>query len=211
MESTILFESVVYQEEVPKYLNLDKLCDKYIEKARKDKKKFLKERKKEYGIDVGDHGVSYNSLGNLYEDPEFADFELLVRSTAKNILESQGFDMSNHELKYTEMWVQEFADEGGGHQDTHVHWDNHISGFYFLKCTDRTSKPIFHDPRPGRMMLNLPIKDQHKLCYGMERQSFKIKPGTLLTFNSYLPHQFTVDDGVDPFRFIHFNIQAVLK
>ena len=36
----------------------------------------------------------------------------------------------------------------------------------------------------------------------------KIKPGKLVLFNSYLPHQFDVDDGVDPFRFIHFNIQA---
>ena len=42
----------------------------------------------------------------------------------------------------------------------------------------------------------------------MERQIIKVKPGTLLMFNSWLPHQFSVDDGIDPFRFIHFNIQA---
>ena len=70
----------------------------------------------------------------------------------------------NHQLDYTEMWVQQFADHGGGHHETHVHWDNHISGFYFLKCSDRTSVPVFHDPRAGRMMLNLPIKDHTKLC-----------------------------------------------
>ena len=58
------------------------------------------------------------------------------------------------------------------------------------------------------MMLNLPIKDHSKLCPAMERQIIKVKAGTLLLFNSWLPHQFSVDDGLDPFRFIHFNIQA---
>ena len=106
------------------------------------------------------------------------------------------------------MWIQKFAYEGGGHQDTHVHWDNHISGFYFVECSDRTSKPIFRDPRSGRMMLNLPIKNHSKLCPAMERQIIKVQRGTLLLFNSWLPHQFSVDDGLDPFRFIHFNIQA---
>ena len=106
------------------------------------------------------------------------------------------------------MWIQKFAHEGGGHQDSHVHWDNHISGFYFVECSNRTSKPIFHDPRPGRMMLNLPIKNHSKLCPAMERQIVNVKPGTLLLFNSWLPHQFSVDNGIDPFRFIHFNLQA---
>jgi len=28
-------------------------------------------------------------------------------------------------------------------------------------------------------------------------------------FPAYVQHQFSVDDGVDDFRFIHFNLQAV--
>ena len=50
--------------------------------------------------------------------------------------------------------------------DTHVHWDNHISGFYFLKCSDKTSYPIFHDPRAG-MMTKLPQKDKNKIEYNV--------------------------------------------
>jgi len=152
--------------------------------------------------------MSYHSHGKLHQDKRLSEFELLVRTTAKNILETQGFDLINHSMEYTEMWVQQFADRGGGHHETHVHWDNHISGFYFLMCSDRTSEPVFHDPRPGRMMLNLPIKDPSKLCYAMERQSLKVFPGTLLMFNSYLPHEFKVDNGIDAFRFIHFNLKA---
>ena len=212
MDSTVLFESCIYSEEISEYIkDLNKTCDSHMRKARENMEKDIEKRRKKFKFDVGDHGMTYNSEGNLYGADGMQKFELLIRSTAKNILESQGFDMSSHEIKYTEMWVQEFADKGGGYQETHVHWDNHISGFYFLKCSDRTSTPIFHDPRPGRMMLNLPIKDKTKLCYGMERQSFRIKPGTLLMFNSYLPHEFRVDDGIDPFRFIHFNLQAAIR
>ena len=212
MDSLVLFESIVYRKELPEHVdNLIKITNDYIHKARKNTRPEILKREKKYGVAIGDHGLSYHSHGKLYQDKRMADFETLIRVTAKNILESQGFDVSGHELDYTEMWVQQFADQGGGHHETHVHWDNHISGFYFLKCSDRTSVPVFHDPRPGRMMLNLPLKDTSKLCYAMERQSLKIFPGTLLMFNSYLPHEFKVDNGIDAFRFIHFNIKATPK
>ena len=54
------------------------------------------------------------------------------------------------------------------------------------------------------------LKDPSKLCYAMERQSLKVFPGTLLKFNSYLPHEFKVDNGIDAFRFIHLNIKIQL-
>ena len=211
LKTISLFDTLIYQAEIPKYLN-DKdfmsVCNEHTDKAIKNTQQKIEERQKKYNLAIKDHGMSYHSESKLYEDDRFYNFELLVRNTAYNILTDQGFDLSNHTLDYTEMWIQKFAYDGGGHQDTHVHWDNHISGFYFVDCSERTSKPIFHDPRQGRMMLNLPIKDHSKLCPAMERQIIKVKPGTLLMFNSWLPHQFSVDDGIDPFRFIHFNIQA---
>jgi hypothetical protein len=33
----------------------------------------------------------------------------------------------------------------------------------------------------------------------------------MIFFPAYINHGFTVDDGVDDFRFIHFNLQAVRK
>ena len=211
LKTTSLFDTLIYQAELPKYLdNKDFMvvCDEHTDKAIADAKQSIDERHKKFNAHIKDHGMSYHSGPKLYEDDRLHEFELLVRNTGRNILTDQGFDLSNHTLDYTEMWIQKFAYEGGGHQDTHVHWDNHISGFYFVECSERTSKPIFHDPRPGRMMLNLPIKNHSKLCPAMERQIVNVKPGTLLLFNSWLPHQFSVDKGIDPFRFIHFNLQA---
>ena len=209
-----LFDTFVYQTHIPKYLE-DKdfmvACNEYTDKAIADAKESIDERHKKLNTEIKDHGMSYHSGPELYKDRGLKEFELLIRNTGKNILEAQGFDLSNHLMDYTEMWIQKFAYQGGGHQDTHVHWDNHISGFYFVEASDRTSRPVFHDPRPGRMMLNLPIKDHSKLCPAMERQVVPVKPGTLLLFNSWLPHQFSVDNGVDPFRFIHFNLQARKK
>ena len=212
MDSTVLFQSTVYRQDFPKYVDpLNKITDDYILQARKDYKSVIVAREKKCGVKIGDHGMSYHSPGRLYQDKRKHDFVSFIKTAAGDVLETQGFDISNYSLEYSEMWVQQFADKGGGHHEMHVHWDNHISGFYFLKCSDRTSMPVFHDPRPGRMMLNLPIKDYSKLCYAMERQSVRPRPGRLLMFNSYLPHEFTVDNGIDTFRFIHFNIKATPK
>jgi len=211
LNNTRLFDTIVYQAELPEYLedkNFMDVCNEHTDKAISDAKETIDNRHKKLNAHIKDHGMSYHSAADLYKDERLANFELLIRNTSKNILEDQGFELTNYFLDYTEMWIQKFAFEGGGHQDTHVHWDNHISGFYFVECSDKTSKPIFHDPRQGRMMLNLPIKDHSKLCPAIERQIFSVKPGTLLLFNSWLPHQFSVDNGIDPFRFIHFNLQA---
>jgi len=211
IETVSLFDTLLYQTQLPEYLE-DKdfmaVCDEHTNKAIIDAKQSIDKRHNKFNADIKDHGMSYHSGPELYKDDRIYNFELLIRNTARNILEDQGFDLSNYTLDYTEMWIQKFAFKGGGHQDTHIHWDNHISGFYFVECSDKTSKPIFHDPRPSRMMLNLPIKNHSKLCPAMERQIVNVKPGTLLLFNSWLPHQFSVDNGIDPFRFIHFNLQA---
>ena len=214
LKTISLFDTFVYQADLPEYLeNKDFMaaCNEHTNKAIDEAKESIDERHKKLNTDIKDHGMSYHSGPELYKDERLKEFELLIRNTGKNILEAQGFDLLDHSVEYTEMWIQKFAYEGGGHQDTHVHWDNHISGFYFVEASDRTSRPVFHDPRPGRMMLNLPIKDHSKLCPAMERQAVPVKPGTLLLFNSWLPHQFSVDNGVDPFRFIHFNLQASKK
>ena len=124
-------------------------------------------------------------------------------------MDEWGYDMKKYSMFFTELWVQEFSKNGGGHHDTHVHWDNHVSGFYFLKCSDKTSYPVFHDPRAGAMMTKLPQKDGAKVSPMSDQIHYKPVPGDLIFFPAYVPHQFTVDDGVDDFRFIHFNLQAI--
>ena len=219
MEEFIAFESVIYKAEVPKATDngteysflktLDKACDKYIKEAVQIAQDNLDKRYEKFGKEVGDKGSAYHSTNELINYVQFQTFNRFVLKTADNILDSQGFDLTNHTLRYTEMWVQEFTRAGGGHHDTHIHWNNHISGFYFLKCSDKTAQPIFHDPRPGKMMIQLPEKEDDKITYASSKMVLKPKPGSLIMFNSFLPHQFPFDLGTEPFRFIHFNIQAL--
>ena len=53
--------------------------------------------------------------------------------------------------------------------------------------------------------------DLKSIVNGTELVHFRPQPGTLLIFPGYLEHEFSVDQGKEPFRFIHWNIQAVPK
>ena len=206
-----IFQSAIYRTEAPQYLDLlNLICDPFIVEAKKKTAPQIVSREAKAGKDIGDIGLSYHTE-NLMKQAELYQFRRFIKSTSENILDAQGYDLKDYDIKFTEMWCQEFANQGGGHHDTHIHWNNHISGFYFLKCLDRTSAPLFHDPRAGKMMTQLPEKDRNVVTLATEKVLLRPKPGTVMFFNSYLPHQFAVDNGVDPFRFIHFNLQAIPK
>ena len=213
MNTNWYFQTPVYTIMKPEWVNkINKATDKYIKAAYENKKSDLKERKKFLGnknyLKVKDHGMSYHSTP-LNGDPDLKELQDYVGVTSNNLLDEWGYDVKQYSTFFTEFWVQEFSKNGGGHHDTHVHWDNHISGFYYLKCSPTTSLPVFHDPRPGALMTGLKQKDKRKLSYANDQIHYIPKPGSLILFNSYMPHQYTMHDGYEDFRFIHFNIQAV--
>ena len=189
--------------------DLNKASDPYIEVAKKNIKKDIDKRNKKFG-NKGDMGHVFHST-SLINDPNFLELQNYIGATSYNLLEEMGFDLTNYQLFTTELWVQEFAKNGGGHHTLHTHWNGHMSGFYFLKASDKTSMPLFEDPRSGNMMNLLPEKDKTKLTYASSQINYKVKPGRIMFFPSYMPHQYTVDMGYEPFRCIHFNCQAIIK
>ena len=204
------FKCPVWFAHEPKFVKkLNKASDKYIKEAKKNLKKDIEKRNKKYG-DKGDMGHVFHSTA-LIEDPKFLELRNYVLATSYNLLDEMGFDLRNYQMSITEMWVQEFAKDGGGHHTLHTHWNGHISGFYFLKASDATSRPIFQDPRPGNMMNLLPEKDVTKITYASNQINYNIKSGTMMFFPSFMPHMYSVDMGYEPFRFIHWNIQALPK
>ena len=58
-------------------------------------------------------------------------------------------------------------------------------------------------------MTGLKQKDKTKISYANDQVHYLPKPGTLIFFNSYMPHKYYLHDGYEDFRFIHFNIQAI--
>ena len=188
---------------------LNKASDPYIKKAKDNLKKDIDKRNKKLG-NKGDMGHTFHST-SLVGDPSFKELQDYIGATSYNLLEEMGFTLKEHQIFITELWVQEFAKNGGGHHTLHTHWNGHMSGFYFLKASEATSMPVFDDPRPGNVMNLLPEKDKTKITHASSQINYKAKPGRLMFFPSYMPHQYIVDMGYEPFRFIHFNCQAIPK
>ena len=201
-----VFKSVIWTDLKLDFLkSLDKASNKYIREAKKTKEA------KQYIKKFGDFGRSFHSKP-LLDDTDFWDLKRYIGQRSYEFLDWQGFSLQNHSLHFTEFWVQEFSEKGGGHHSTHQHWNQHVSGFYFLKCSEKTSYPIFHDPRTGARATKLRMRDDAKgLWPGTETVNFHPTPGTLLLFPGYMEHEFAIDPGFEPFRFIHFNIQAIPK
>jgi uncharacterized protein (TIGR02466 family) len=191
-----------FEEKLDFLKSLIKETDKYIKNARELRKTEIKK--------TNDFGSSYHS-NTLINDTKFKDFHNYVMQQSINFLDWQGFDMQQYATFISQSWVQEFAKNGGGHHSAHIHHNQHVSGFYFLKANENTSYPIFHEPRTGARCIKLNLKKQDEISYGTEIVHFKVKPGVLLFFPGYMEHEFAVDHGKEPFRFIHFNIQAVPK
>ncbi len=204
------FKCPVWFADAPDFIKgLNKASNPYIKKAKDDLKKDINKRNKKFG-DKGDMGNVFHSTP-LVNDPNFNQLTNYIGATAHNLLIEMGFSLDNHQVFTTEMWVQEFAKKGGGHHTLHTHWNGHMSGFYFLKASEKTSRPLFEDPRPGNLMNLLPQKDATKVTYASYQINYEVKPGRMIFFPSYMPHMYAVDMGYEPFRFIHWNCQAIPK
>jgi uncharacterized protein (TIGR02466 family) len=201
------FATPIWRGYFPEHLEkIISLTDKSLKDSEDLFKDKVKNRKDFINLQNSDFGMSHHSE-DLQLNEEYKFFIDFCAEASITYLKKCGFDLTNTQLRFTEFWVQEFSKLGGGHHDTHIHWNQHVSGFYFLKCSEKTSYPIFHDPRPGAEMTKLPMIDQVTLV--TNKIEYRPKPGTLIIFPSYLPHQYVVDPGIEPFRFIHFNAQVM--
>jgi len=196
-------------EEKPEWVEkLDTLSNSYIKTAREEKKKEQEDRIKEgYKNDIG---LSYHS-SPLEPDQNFRFFHDYMAQKSRWCLSDMGYDMEKYNLMYTESWVQEFSFNGAGHHWFHTHSNNHISGFFFLQCSEKTSRPFFQDPRVAHVPLKLKEKDSEKISNANDLVNFNVKPGTLMLFPAYMSHAYMVDHGLEPFRFIHINMRAIEK
>ena len=204
------FKCPIWFGDAPEFVDdINKASESYINAAKKTMQPDIDKRNKTNKT-TGDLGSVYHST-SLIGDPKFKILTDYIGATSYNLLLEMGFDLRGHRVFTTEMWVQEFAKDGGGHHALHTHWNGHMSGFYFLKASDKTSIPLFEDPRPGNLMNLLPELDKTKITHASSAVHYKVQPGRMIFFPSYMPHQYVVDLGIEPFRFIHWNCQAISK
>ena len=146
--------------------------------------------------------------GNFFGDPRITKFSEFVGGTAWNILNEQGYAMQDKVVSFTEMWTQEHHKHSA--MDQHVHgFGSQIVGFYFLETPEDCSRLVFHDPRAGKVQVDLPEQDMNMATPASKMINFTPKPGMMIFANSWLAHSFTRHAADLPIKFVHFNLTVV--
>ena len=202
MNSEVYFQTPIWVGQQLEWVKpLNKICDSYIKEAKNLNKDKIKEQK------GSDFGIVHHS-SDLISQLELKEYRDYFGSKSWEFLDWMGYDLKNHMLVFTEMWVQQFPKDGGGHHSAHIHSNNHVSGFFYLKVDKDGSYPVFHDPRPAALSSALPQKNKETITYASDSFHWKPESGTLIIMPAYLTHEYVVSRD-DPFRFIHFNLQAI--
>lgn len=143
--------------------------------------------------------------GNYYGDPRMAEFSEFIGATTWNILNEQGYAMHDKVVSFTEMWTQEHHKHSA--MDAHVHgFGSQIVGFYFLETPENCSNVVFHDPRAGKVQIDLPEQNMSSVTAASKMIHFTPKPGMMIFANSWLAHSFTRHAADQPIKFVHFNL-----
>ena len=146
--------------------------------------------------------------GNYYGDARLSKFTEFVGATAWNILNEQGYAMQDKAVQFTEMWTQEHHKHSA--MDAHVHgFGSQIVGFYFLETPEDSSKVVFHDPRSGKVQIDLPENDMNMATPASKMINFEPKAGMMIFANSWLSHSFTRHASAKPIKFVHFNLTVI--
>ena len=124
-----------------------------------------------------------------------------------SMLKEQGYAMDNFATRIEALWAQKHYKHSLMEQ--HVHSGSQLVGFYFLDTPKNCSRPLFHDPRPGKVQNYLPEEDPSKATIASNIINFEPKPGTLILSNAWLPHSFTRHSSEEPVTFVHFNVGAI--
>jgi hypothetical protein len=148
--------------------------------------------------------------GNYMHEPEIADFATYASQTAWNILSAQGYKMQDLVTYFTEMWTQEHNKTS--YMETHVHGHGvQISGFYFLDVPEKSCKLVIHDPRAGKLLVNLHEENARNITEASHQIVFTPEPGLMIFMNSWVPHSLTKNLSRQPLRFVHMNISVAMN
>ena len=195
LQEASYFTTKIYAVKKPEFLEAVKaVSDRYLEEAKKS-------------LGEGQHMTVMT--GAFGHEPEVADFAQYVSQTAWNILSSQGYAVDNLVTFFTEMWTQEHNPVSD--MPYHVHnMGSQISAFYFLDVPAGGCQMMIHDPRPTKMMINLPPKDEAVVSDASPHIVFTPEVGTIVFTNAWLPHSFSKNMSMEPTRFVHMNLGVTL-
>jgi uncharacterized protein (TIGR02466 family) len=155
----------------------------------------------------------YNDLSDtkmsesFFHDERIFDFAQYVLQTSWNVLKHQGYLMENYNTVYESMWLQNY--EKHSYMEHHTHGNgNQIVGFYFLEVPEKSMQLLLHDPRAGKLQIDLDESDTTQVTHGSKFVVLNPQVGQLILTPAWLAHSVTANQSDDPVKFVHINIQA---
>ena len=194
LEEFNYFSSTVYAIKKPEFLEpVQQVTKEYLEKSKEKKNK-----EKPMTLMTADYSG----------EPLVAEFAQYISQTVWNILDAQGYAMENFVTYFMEMWTQEHNFHSSMEQ--HVHgFGAQMSVFYFIDVPDDGCKMIIYDPRPAKVIINLPVKDKQEVLPASQNVVFTPEAGTMIFTPAWLPHSFTRNlNKKEPVRFVHMNLSV---
>lgn len=195
MQAFAYFPALVYREEHPEWVDYtNKVCAKHFEHQAKIHEEHP--LPKCFPVLQTQH---------MADDPELGYLTGYFRDASLAILREQGYAVDNYDFYVSGMWGQDIGCFGG--HAPHVHKNSLITGLFFLETPEGGAFPVFHDPRPGKLMCDLDPVPSNDVTPAMSQVFFNnMVPGTFLLFNSWLPHQLMPSSSEQSTKFIHFTL-----
>jgi uncharacterized protein (TIGR02466 family) len=118
----------------------------------------------------------------LQDDPDFAELAHLVLRETGSILDFYKVVRDDHYI--SNMWGN-ITNSNHRHMN-HTHPNTFLSGILYIKTPDKCGFTAFNDPRPGARVLEPSYSEMNETNSGVFM--FPPKKGTMLFWNSWLPH-----------------------
>jgi uncharacterized protein (TIGR02466 family) len=174
------------------YLDID--TNTYIEKVYQEESKSKGRRRSNTGwqsldIDVGQYKELFDKI-----NPHIVEYYKIFNCSAELHMSDAWFNIN----RYKDM------------NATHHHASSAICGVLYFKVPENSGDIGFENPNPfiGSTWIQGTTDDTLNK-YNAETIYYKSEEKLLILFPGYLAHEFVVDPGLDDFRFMHFNLQAV--
>ena len=97
---SLFFQTPIWSTEKPEWVKeTNKVCQPYLDEAHQRHSEKIKKNK------GNDFGLVYHSTDIRY-DPKLKNFSNYIISTAFNLFDSWGCNLTDHSILYESMWVQ---------------------------------------------------------------------------------------------------------
>ncbi|HEX9461428.1 MAG TPA: 2OG-Fe(II) oxygenase family protein [Alphaproteobacteria bacterium] len=126
--------------------------------------------------------TNWQTETNLHRLPQFAEVVQLFEQSGRAAADY--LKLKSRDFVVTGCWAN--VNPPGGHNPSHSHPNNYLSGVYYVSIPDGEGRIAFEDPRIQAQVMMPPVTELTP--YNGNIVTFEVKPGRLLVFPAWLGH-----------------------